>query len=406
VRSTGARVVLRRTLSGHAAVAALLSALLLAGCGSGSQPTPVTTASTAAAPVRTLYVQAPLSGPAADEGRAMVDAVRLVVDQAGGVAGALRVIVRPLDDGGDGTATDPGRCAANAERAVADPTTLAVVGTYELTCSKRALNVLRPAGVWLVSPVNAADDLPGALRLAPTLGDQGTAAAQLAHQLGATRIAIVSRRRGAATAFADGLAAAAPGLGAGPVLRLDAATTPTHTLVTELEGAQVQIVALAGAPGAWASDLVRAISLAPAATRPAIVAPQSFDTLTFLDSAGPAAQGLRVISRLVPAEELGGSARSFAGAYADLHGEPPPVAVYAADAARTVLDAAALSGATRAAMSTALAALPAHDSLLGRWSGTPTGGITPRPLAVLIVDNGAFRVERVVTVSDPVASVR
>jgi hypothetical protein len=71
-----------------------------------------------------------------------------------------------------------------------------------------------------------------------------------------------------------------------------------------------------------------------------------------------------------------------------------------------VLDAAALSGATRAAMSTALAALPAHDSLLGRWSGTPTGGITPRPLAVLIVDNGAFRVERVVTVSDPVASVR
>ena len=66
-----------------------------------------------------------------------------------------------------------------------------------------------------------------------------------------------------------------------------------------------------------------------------------------------------------------------------------------------MLDAAAVSGLTRAAMATALAGLPAHDSLLGRWAGTPDGGITPRRLAVLVVDNGAFRVERVVSVSEP-----
>ena len=73
--------------------------------------------------------------------------------------------------------------------------------------------------------------------------------------------------------------------------------------------------------------------LLPEATRPAVVAPQAFDTLAFLAGAGAAAEGVRVISRLVPAEQLGSSARSFAQAYADLHGEPPPVAVYAADAA-------------------------------------------------------------------------
>ena len=73
------------------------------------------------------------------------------------MAGSVRVVVRALDDGGDGAATDPDRCAANARRAVADPSALAVVGTYELTCSERALAVLRPAGIWLVSPVNAAD---------------------------------------------------------------------------------------------------------------------------------------------------------------------------------------------------------------------------------------------------------
>ena len=94
-------------------------------------------------------------------------------------------------------------------------------------------------------------------------------------------------------------------------------------------------------------------------------------------------------------------------AYADLHGEPPPVAVYAADAAGAVLDAAATAGASRAGRwRAALAALPAHDGLLGRWAATPGGGITPRRLAVLVVAAGAFRVERVVSRRRSVAVVR
>jgi branched-chain amino acid transport system substrate-binding protein len=381
--------------------AALLGCALLAGCGTDTQPTPATTAAPAPAPQRTLYVQAPLSGPAADQGRAMVDAVRLVVDQHGGLAGSVRVVVRPLDDGGSGSAaTDPGRCADNAATAAADPRALAVIGTYELACSMRAVQVLEPAGLLLVSPLNAAVALPGALRLAPSEGDQGAAVAQLADALGATSIAVVSERRGAATAFATGLEAAATAAGVGPVAQLDA-SAPTDELVSTLEAAQVKLVALDGAPGAWATDLLRALALLPEALRPAVVAPEAFDTLGFLDDAGPAATGVRVISRLVPAEQLGGSARSFARAYADLHGQPPPVAAYAADAAGAVLDAATGGAVSRAAMASALAALPAHDSLLGRWAATAEGGITPRRLAVLVVSAGAFRVERVVSVADP-----
>ncbi len=381
-------------------LAALLGALALTGCGAGAQTDPEPAVTTTPAPVRTLYVQAPLSGPAADEGRAMVDAVRLIVDQAGGIAGKVRVVVRALDDGGRATATDSRRCAANAERAVQDPGALAVIGTYELACSERALAVLRPSGLRLISPVNAADSLPGALRLAPTVADEGTAAAQVGHALGAARMAIVSRRPGAAAGFTRGLARAAPALGESPLVQLDASKTSTGGIVGALVAGKVKAVALAGSPGRWAIDLLRAIALLPPATRPSVVAPEGFDTLAFLDAAGPAAEGVRVISRLVPAEQLGGAARSFASAYSDLHGEPPPVAAYAADAAETVLKAAALSGLSRAAMSTAFTALPAHDSLLGHWAGTPTGGITPRRLAVLVVDGGAFRVERVVSIAD------
>ena len=393
-----------RSRSRAAACGALLGCLALAGCGDEAPPTPATTAPVPPAPVRTLYVQAPLSGPAADEGRAMVDAVRLVVDQAAGVAGKLRVIVRTLDDGGAGAATDPDRCAANAERATSDPRALAVIGTYELACSERALAVLRPTGLLLVSPLNGADNLPGALRLAPTLGDQGTAAAQLANALEATRVAIISEESGAATAFATALAAAAPAADIDPVVDLDASATPLPVLIDQLRAGRVQVVALAGSPGAWANDLLRAIAALPKAVRPAVVAPQAFDTLAFLDDAGAAAEGVRVISRLVPAEQLGGNARSFAGAYADLHGQPPPVAIYAADAARAVLEAAATAVDSRAAVAQSLLALPAHDGLLGRWAATPAGGISPRRLAVLMVAGGAFRAERVVTLAEPLPS--
>jgi ABC-type branched-subunit amino acid transport system substrate-binding protein len=385
-----------------AGLAALAGCLLAAGCGTDAEPAPSPTTATAPLPLRTLYVQAPLTGPAADQGRAMVDAVRLVVDQHAGLAGGVRVQVRALDDAGKvPIATEPARCAENAARAAADPGALAVIGTYELACTKRALQVLRPAGLWLVSPLNAAGALPGALRLAPSERDEGTAAAQLAQSLEATRVAVISQRPGAGTAFASALIAAAPAAGIGPVLELDASGASAQDLVGDLRDAQIQAVALAGSPGTWATDFLSALALLPDTARPAVVAPESFDTLAFLDGAGGAADGVRVISRLVPAEQLGGSARSFASSYADLHGQPPPVAAYAADAAEAVLAAVGSGDGSRAQVATALATLPAHDALLGRWAATPTGGITPRRLAVLVVAGGAFRVERVVSVSDP-----
>ena len=384
-----------------AALAVALLGLLAAGCGKGATTAPPAPATTASLPVRTLYVQAPLSGPAADQGRAMVDAVRLVVGQQGGVAGGVRVVVRTLDDGGAGTATDPARCGRNAGRAAADPSALAVIGTYELACSERALRVLRPAGLLLVSPVNAADALPGALRLAPTVADQGTAAAQYAKTLGASRVTIVSEHPGAASAFSAALAEAAPSAGIDPVIDIDAASTPVTVIGDELRAGRTEVVALAGSPGPWATDLLRVIAGMPEALRPTVIAPQSFDTLAFLTAAGAAADGVRVISRLVSAEQLGGDARSFAGAYADLHGEPPPIAVYAGDAAQAVVLAAATAGGTRRAMAAALATLPAHDGLLGRWAATPGGGVTPRRLAVLTVAGGAFGGERAVTVDGP-----
>jgi ABC-type branched-subunit amino acid transport system substrate-binding protein len=233
------------------------------------------------------------------------------------------------------------------------------------------------------------------------VGDEGTATAQLAASLGATRIAVVSQRQGAGAAFESALVAAAAAGGAEPVLELDASASTPQDLAGVLQDARIQLVVLAGSPGTWATDFLHALALLPEAARPSVVAPETFNTLGFVDGAGAAAEGVRVISRLVPAEQLGGSASDFATAYADLHGQPSPVATYAAEAAESVLSAVGSGDGERAQVAAALRALPAHDALLGRWAATATGGITPRRLAVLVVDGGAFRVERVVSVSDP-----
>ena len=339
----------------------------------------------------------------------MVDAVRLVVGQARGLAGEVRVIVRTLDDGGTAYRDRPGRAAPPTPRARSPiPGALAVIGTYELACSERALQVLRPAGLLLVSPLNAAGNLPGALRLAPTTGDQGTAAAQLAKALEATRVAIVSQRPRRRDGVRDRRSRPRrrrrhrSGRRSGRVR--DAARRAHGRAARGRARPGRRAGRLAGPLGDRAAARDRARCRRRSA--PAVVAPQAFDTLAFLDEAGAAADGVRVISRFVPAEQLGGDARSFAGAYADLHGQPPPVAIYAADAARAVLEAAsARRRLARGDGERRCAALPAARRParpLGRDAGGRHHAAAPRGARWSPAGRSAR--ERVVSVAEPLPS--
>ena len=90
---------------------ALLLGLVTAACGSGaSAPSPAAPATTAPSRSVTLWVDLPLAGAAAEEGRQMLDAVRLVVSQAGYRVGKLGVDVRASDDADPAT----GRSAPGA----------------------------------------------------------------------------------------------------------------------------------------------------------------------------------------------------------------------------------------------------------------------------------------------------
>ena len=303
--------------------AALAGCLLLAGCGTSEQPAPST---------------APVTVPAAAAHALRPGAAERACRRPGprhGRRGAAR----------RGSAGRPGRAACgsscvrsttaaprrppipraaprNAATAAADPDALAVIGTYEQACSESALKVLRPAGhPARVAASTPPPSLPGALRLAPTLGDQGGAAAQLARALGATRIAVVSQRPGAAAAFQVGLAAEAHATASARSSSSMPRRSRRADIVAQLQDEHIQLVALAGSPGRVGDEAparagAAARGRAPRGRRAADVR----HARVCRRRGTGAAEGVRVISRFVPAEQLGGSARSFAQAYADLHG--------------------------------------------------------------------------------------
>lgn len=111
-------------------------------------------------PVLTVYVSAPLSGPARAEGRAVAASAREALADGGAEAGGVRVRVRVLDGAGrDESAFDPVSVADNARRAAEDSTTIAYVGERYSGATRTSLPILNEAGILQVAPGGGAADL-------------------------------------------------------------------------------------------------------------------------------------------------------------------------------------------------------------------------------------------------------
>jgi branched-chain amino acid transport system substrate-binding protein len=132
------------------APAALLLALLAAGCGIGGS-------ARIEAPV-TVYVSLPMTGPRGAEGRDAADGARLALEDVGGKAGSLQVRARYLDDG-RGRAWDPVAVGENARRAVQDSSAAAYIGELDSEPTRASVPITNDAGLVQVSPGAGAVDL-------------------------------------------------------------------------------------------------------------------------------------------------------------------------------------------------------------------------------------------------------
>lgn len=187
-------------------------ALALAGCGQGG-------GSKVDGPV-TVYVSLPLSGPRAADGRDAADGARLALERAGGKAGGIEVRAEVLDDAepltreGPPAAVrqwDPAATAANARAAAQDSSTAAYIGELDSEPTRTSLPITNDAGIAQISPGAGGIDLtqPAAgypdsperyrpsgetsfARVVPDDGREAAAAADLAIELGFTRVRVIA----------------------------------------------------------------------------------------------------------------------------------------------------------------------------------------------------------------------
>jgi branched-chain amino acid transport system substrate-binding protein len=185
------------------ASAALVAALIVAGCGGGEEPGDATLR---------VYVSLPLRGASGADGRDAADGARLALADAGGEAGGLAVEAVVLDDTGEtagGARWSPVRAAGNARTAIQDSSAIAYLGDFESGATRASLPVTNEASLLQVSPASGAvdlvapfpgsDDVPDAQpsgertfgRVIPSDDAQAEAAAGWARGLGWDRVAVV-----------------------------------------------------------------------------------------------------------------------------------------------------------------------------------------------------------------------
>src|SRR5688572_22511298 len=115
----------------------------------------------------TIYSSLPLQGASRPQTTAMVNGIKLALEQADGKAGDFRVNYKSLDGStAQAGSWTPEATSSNAREAAQDDSTAVYIGEFNSGASAVSLPILNEAGVPQISPANTAvgltSDDPGA----------------------------------------------------------------------------------------------------------------------------------------------------------------------------------------------------------------------------------------------------
>ena len=161
----------------------------------------------------TVYSSLPLQGASRPQTTAMVNGIKLALEQVGGKAGDINVKYTSLDDStAQAGSWTPEAVSANARKAAQDDSTAVYLGEFNSGGSAVSIPILNEAGVPQISPANTAvgltTDEPGAepgepdkyyptgertyARIVPKDTIQGAALATLMKEDGCTKVQVLN----------------------------------------------------------------------------------------------------------------------------------------------------------------------------------------------------------------------
>jgi len=392
-------------------------ALGVGACGDDDTDSPSTTGGGDEGKAVTVYSSLPLQGASRPQTTAMVNGIKLALEQADGKAGDFTVTYESLDDStAQAGSWTPEATQANAAKAAQDDSTAVYIGEFNSGASAISIPVLNEAGVPQISPANTAvgltSDEPGAnpgepdkyypagtrtyTRIVPKDTIQGAALATVMKEDGCTKVQLTNDKEVYGAGLAKNIESSAEAQGLEIVSNesIDKNAPNYRSLASKAKGAGADCFLYSGITANNAVQLYKDFSAALPDAK--LFGPDGVAESGFADPkeggipADVAAKVKVTVATLSP-DEYPPEGQDFFQQFSDKYGEPnpDPYAIYGYEAMRLALDAIERSGTgTKEDIIKALFETKDRESVLGTYSIDENGDTTLTDYGVYTVEGG------------------
>jgi len=368
----------------------------------------------------TVYSSLPLQGASRPQTTALVNGIKLALDQAGGKAGDFTIKYQSLDDStAQAGSWTPEATQANARKAAQDSSTAAYIGEFNSGGSAVSIPILNEAGVPQISPANTAVGLttnaPGStpgepdkyypagtrtyVRIVPKDTIQAAALATLMKQDGCTKVFMTNDKEVYGAGLAKNLELAAKPAGLDLVANeaIDKNAPNYRSLASKAKGDGADCFVYSGITANNAVQLYK--DFAAALPNAKLYGPDGVAESGFSDPKNggiPADVASRVkvtVATLSPSE-YPPEGQDFFKQFTQKYGEknPDPYAIYGYEAMRLALDAIQRSGTGKKEdIVKALFDTKDRQSVLGTYSIDKNGDTTLTDYGVYSITGGTLK---------------
>ncbi len=415
----------RRKLAGVAACLALAAGP--AACGDDDDDDGGGGAEGGGGETVNVYSSLPLQGAQSLQTTAMVDGIKLALEQADGKAGQVKITYTSLDDSTAQAGTwTPEATSANARRVAQDDTAVAYIGEFNSGASAISIPLLNEVPIAQISPSNTAvgltSDEPGAdegepdkyypsgerhyLRIVPKDTIQGAALATLMSEDGCSNTYILNDKEVYGAGLARNIESAAQEAGV-EVLANDgidpkAPNFRSQAATMKSEGAECFV--FAGVTPNGAVQLYKDVAAAVPDAR--LYGPDGVSNPEFFDAQegglpADVTEKVKVTVATLSPDEYPPDGQRFFDQFREKYDveSVDPYAIYGYEAMRLVLDTCEQLGpdcTDRQAMIEALFNTKGRESVLGTYDIDENGDTTITDYGVYIVEGGELVFDRTI----------
>jgi branched-chain amino acid transport system substrate-binding protein len=357
----------------------------------------------------------PMTGSSLGQTQTIVNSIQLALDEAGSTAcdGKVKIGFETYDDATAAAGKwDPAQVTSNANKMVADPKIMAVIGTFNSGAAKLEIPILNQADIVMISPANTYPGLtkPGTgeanepkvyypsgkrnyARVVPADDIQGVVAAKWAKSLGAQKVYILDDQelygKGIADVFEK--TAKSEGLTVLGHEGINAKASDYRALMTKIKDLQPDLIYFGGITQNNAGQLIKDMRNV-GMTDVKFMGPDGIFEQALIDAGGKDAEGVYATFGGIPPKELTGKGKEWYDAYKKkFNSEPEAYAAYGYEAAKVVLDAVnKVCKPDRDAIRQAAMETKDFPGLLGTWSFDQNGDTSLTAYSGNVVKDGKW----------------